>query len=66
VCNNKGENGSGINLLFTAHGKILINSYFFCSYKDLLADSFDLLYIKDADGHESRVGREKIAIWKRQ
>lgn len=35
-------------------------------YKDLLADKFDLLYIKDAEGHQSRIGREKIAIWKRK
>lgn len=46
-------------------GKIT-DSLFAFSYKDLLADKFDLLYIKDAEGHQSRIGREKIAIWKRK
>ncbi|KAI8066017.1 S-adenosyl-L-methionine-dependent methyltransferase [Thamnidium elegans] len=35
-------------------------------YKDLLSSNFDLLYIKDAEGHPSRIGKEKIAIWKRK
>jgi hypothetical protein len=34
-------------------------------YQDLLSPDFSLVYIKDAIGHESRIGREKIAIWKR-
>ncbi|ORE07420.1 S-adenosyl-L-methionine-dependent methyltransferase [Rhizopus microsporus var. microsporus] len=35
-------------------------------YKDLLSAHFDLIFIKDAKGHEPRLGREKIAIWKRK
>ncbi|KAI8969336.1 S-adenosyl-L-methionine-dependent methyltransferase [Mycotypha africana] len=34
-------------------------------YRDLLSDHFELLYIKDAVGHASRLGKEKIAIWKK-
>lgn len=45
-------------------GKIVL--YKLNRYKDLLSPNFDLLYIKDAEGHPSRIGREKIAIWKRK
>lgn len=31
-------------------------------YKDLLSSNFDLLFIKDAQGHPSRIGKEKIAF----
>ncbi|KAI8083102.1 S-adenosyl-L-methionine-dependent methyltransferase, partial [Halteromyces radiatus] len=36
------------------------------AYKDVLSSNFDLVYLKDAIGHESRIGREKISIWKRK
>ncbi|KAI8078934.1 S-adenosyl-L-methionine-dependent methyltransferase [Gilbertella persicaria] len=35
-------------------------------YHDLLDENFDLIYIKDAVGHSTRLGREKIAVWKRK
>ncbi|KAK4513945.1 uncharacterized protein ATC70_005952 [Mucor velutinosus] len=35
-------------------------------YSELLSAHFDLVFIKDAVGHPSRIGKEKIAIWKRK
>ncbi|GAN04199.1 thiol methyltransferase 2 [Mucor ambiguus] len=35
-------------------------------YNELLSAHFDLIFIKDAVGHPSRIGKEKIAIWKRK
>ncbi|CAO3656328.1 unnamed protein product [Mucor fragilis] len=35
-------------------------------YNELLSAHFDLVFIKDAVGHPSRIGKEKIAIWKRK
>ncbi|CAO3598223.1 unnamed protein product [Absidia cylindrospora] len=35
-------------------------------YDDLLLSNFDLIHLKDAVGHESRLGKEKISVWKRK
>ncbi|KAI9303187.1 S-adenosyl-L-methionine-dependent methyltransferase [Cunninghamella echinulata] len=35
-------------------------------YNGLLSANFDLVFIKDAVGHESRLGKEKISVWKRK
>ncbi|KAG1122003.1 hypothetical protein G6F42_011890 [Rhizopus arrhizus] len=35
-------------------------------YNELLSANFNLVFIKDAVGHPSRIGKEKIAVWKRK
>jgi len=37
-----------------------------CRYKTALEPSFENIYLADCKGHPSRVGKEKISIWKRQ
>ncbi|KAH8547759.1 S-adenosyl-L-methionine-dependent methyltransferase [Umbelopsis sp. PMI_123] len=36
------------------------------AYKAALNSSFENIYLADCKGHASRVGKEKISIWKRQ
>ncbi|CAO3617293.1 unnamed protein product [Cunninghamella blakesleeana] len=36
------------------------------AYQEALSSNFEMVFIKDAIGHESRLGREKISIWKRK
>lgn len=33
---------------------------------DLLSENFDNVYLEDAQGHESRLGSEKMSVWKRK
>ncbi|GAB5593194.1 hypothetical protein Unana1_08094 [Umbelopsis nana] len=36
------------------------------AYRGVLEPSFENIYLADCKGHESRMGKEKISIWKRQ
>ncbi|KAJ8655314.1 hypothetical protein O0I10_009003 [Lichtheimia ornata] len=35
-------------------------------YNELLGPNFDNIYLVDAKGHESRIGREKMSVWRRK
>ncbi|KAI7859153.1 S-adenosyl-L-methionine-dependent methyltransferase [Circinella umbellata] len=35
-------------------------------YHELLNENFDNVYLEDAKGHESRLGEEKLSVWKRK
>ncbi|KAI8580504.1 hypothetical protein K450DRAFT_237366 [Umbelopsis ramanniana AG] len=36
------------------------------AYKAALEPSFENIYLADCKGHQTRAGKEKISIWKRQ
>ena len=38
----------------------------FIRYYELLNENFDNVYLEDAKGHESRLGEEKMSVWKRK
>lgn len=39
---------------------------FWFRYDELLGENFDRVFIEDAKGHKSRLGREKMSVWKRK
>lgn len=40
--------------------------YIYNRYKRALEPAFENVYLADCKGHQSRLGREKISIWKRK
>lgn len=51
------------NGIQTVSPRILI---FWFRYDELLGENFDRVFIEDAKGHKSRLGREKMSVWKRK
>ena len=54
-------------LLFVSHTKKHgLDILLFIRYYELLNENFDNVYLEDAKGHESRLGEEKMSVWKRK